>query len=166
METRILISKALSAILGSLGGGSEIDTAAIAAGNYTGPHALGGVFGGPVVPFARGGVVTKPTMFAFAKGTGLMGEAGPEAIMPLSRGPDGRLGVKAQGGGTTVIIENHSDSQAQVQQSQDGSGNDIIRVIVGQAVGKVNSEIMRGGSTFKAISQTFGVSRRGVPVGG
>jgi lambda family phage tail tape measure protein len=51
--------------------------------------------------FARGGVVSRPTMFPFANGIGLMGEAGPEAIMPLKRGRDGRLGV-AGGGGVNV----------------------------------------------------------------
>ncbi|MCJ2011223.1 phage tail tape measure protein [Methylobacterium sp. J-076] len=58
--------------------------------------AKGGVFrGGRVTPFAAGGVVAAPTYFPMANGTGLMGEAGPEAIMPLRRGPDGRLGVAA-----------------------------------------------------------------------
>lgn len=55
--------------------------------------------------FARGGIVDKPTLFPFAKGTGLMGEAGPEAIMPLRRGRDGNLGV-AGGGGTTNVVVN------------------------------------------------------------
>ncbi|WP_349632278.1 hypothetical protein [Nitratireductor sp. GZWM139] len=50
---------------------------------------------GNVVPFANGGVVNRPTVFPMANGAGLMGEAGPEAIMPLRRGPDGRLGVSA-----------------------------------------------------------------------
>jgi hypothetical protein len=55
----------------------------------------GGVFaGGGVIPFANGGVVTRPTLFPMAGGrTGLMGEAGEEAIIPLRRGRDGRLGV-------------------------------------------------------------------------
>jgi lambda family phage tail tape measure protein len=44
-------------------------------------------------------VVDKPTMFRYGGGLGVMGEAGPEAIMPLQRGPDGKLGVSAQGGG-------------------------------------------------------------------
>ena len=48
-----------------------------------------------IVPFAQGGIVDKPTIFPFANGTGLMGEAGPEAIMPLTRGADGKLGVEA-----------------------------------------------------------------------
>lgn len=58
--------------------------------------ANGGVFsGGHVQPFANGGIVSSPTLFPMANGAGLMGEAGPEAIMPLRRGPDGRLGVSA-----------------------------------------------------------------------
>ncbi len=53
--------------------------------------------GGRIVPFAAGGVVAAPTYFPMGRDTGLMGEAGPEAIMPLSRGADGRLGVRASG---------------------------------------------------------------------
>jgi lambda family phage tail tape measure protein len=55
-----------------------------------------------IVPFAKGGIVDRPMIFPFAKGIGLMGEAGPEAIMPLKRGPGGRLGVEASGGGVQV----------------------------------------------------------------
>jgi tape measure domain-containing protein len=47
-----------------------------------------------IVPFAKGGIIGEPTIFPLANGTGLMGEAGPEAIMPLKRGPSGRLGVE------------------------------------------------------------------------
>jgi lambda family phage tail tape measure protein len=60
----------------------------------------GGAFSaGRVRAFASGGVVGGPTLFPMRGGTGLMGEAGPEAILPLERGPDGRLGVAARGGG-------------------------------------------------------------------
>jgi TP901 family phage tail tape measure protein len=67
-----------------------------------GIFADGGVFGGgSITPFANGGVVNEPTMFKFSQGgamqNGLLGEAGPEAILPLRRGPDGRLGVDASG---------------------------------------------------------------------
>ena len=64
------------------------------------PFANGGAFTqGRVMPFARGGVVSQPTYFPMRGATGLMGEAGPEAVMPLRRGADGRLGVAAAGGG-------------------------------------------------------------------
>lgn len=69
------------------------------------PFEKGGSFSqGRVMPFARGGVVAQPTGFAMRGGRGLMGEAGPEAIMPLARGPDGRLGVQAGGGGRPVTV--------------------------------------------------------------
>lgn len=59
----------------------------------------GGVFdSGRVQPFASGGVVSSPTYFPLSGATGLMGEAGAEAIMPLQRGPDGKLGVASGGG--------------------------------------------------------------------
>jgi len=67
--------------------------------------AKGGAFvQGQVMPFARGGVVSHPTTFPMRGGTGLMGEAGPEAIMPLTRGPDGSLGVRALGAGQPVTV--------------------------------------------------------------
>lgn len=53
--------------------------------------------------FADGGVVSRPTYFSTGGGLGVMGEAGSEAIMPLARGPDGRLGVRGGGTGSTVV---------------------------------------------------------------
>lgn len=71
----------------------------------------GGVMqGGRLTAFAKGGVVDSPTLFPMTTGVGLMGEAGPEAIMPLSRGPDGRLGVQVAGGAASeppVQVHNH-----------------------------------------------------------
>lgn len=70
------------------------------------PFAQGGAFSaGRVMPFAQGGVISQATAFPMRGGTtGLMGEAGPEAILPLSRGPDGRLGVRGAGGGGPVHV--------------------------------------------------------------
>lgn len=90
------------------------------------PFAAGAGFAqGRVMPFAQGGVVSSPVSFPMRGGArGLMGEAGPEAIMPLTRGRDGRLGVQASGGGerpvqvvmnvTTPDVEGFRRSQTQI----------------------------------------------------
>lgn len=72
------------------------------------PFANGAPFSqGRVMPFANGGVVNSATHFGMRGGMGVMGEAGPEAIMPLARGPDGKLGVRAgSGGGSPTIVMN------------------------------------------------------------
>jgi phage-related minor tail protein len=68
------------------------------------PFAKGGAFAqGRVTPFAHGGVVASPSVFPMRGGIGLMGEAGPEAILPLARGADGRLGVQAGGVGARAV---------------------------------------------------------------
>ena len=59
---------------------------------------------GKVTPFAKGGVIASPSYFPLGNGLGLMGEAGAEAVLPLSRGPDGRLGVAGGGGGVQVTF--------------------------------------------------------------
>ncbi len=72
---------------------------------FPGPkEAKGGVYSNGIRQFKKGGIVDAPTYFPFAKGVGLMGEAGPEAIMPLKRGKGGRLGVEGGGGSTTVNV--------------------------------------------------------------
>ena len=72
--------------------------------------AKGGVFAGgqQLTAFARGGVVNRPTVFPFSRGVGLMGEAGPEAILPLRRGRDGRLGVEMNGAGAAPAAQDHA----------------------------------------------------------
>jgi lambda family phage tail tape measure protein len=85
-------------LFGGLFGGAGV-------GSSLGKSAMGNVFdqGRIIHPYALGGIfsdiVTRPTMFPMANGAGLMGEAGPEAIMPLKRGSDGKLGVSGAGGG-------------------------------------------------------------------
>ena len=68
--------------------------------------ANGGVIdaGNTIKQYARGGIVNKPTLFPMANGMGLMGEAGPEAIMPLKRGANGKLGVQSSGGVGNIVV--------------------------------------------------------------
>jgi lambda family phage tail tape measure protein len=74
--------------------------------------AKGGVVaGGEIRKFATGGVVSSPTLFPLAHGIGLMGEAGPEAVMPLTRGSDGKLGVAAGGASATTVVNFHITTQ-------------------------------------------------------
>ena len=84
-------------------------------------NAKGNVFsGGNIVPFADGGIVNSPTLFAMNGGTGLMGEAGPEAIMPLARSADGSLGIRGGGGMSVTVniatpdVQSFAQSQNQV----------------------------------------------------
>lgn len=86
--------------------------------------ANGGVFNeNKIVPFARGGLVDKPTLFPMANGMGLMGEAGPEAIMPLRRDASGRLGVEASGGGTSIVV--NVDAQGTNVQGDEGKSRQL-----------------------------------------
>lgn len=95
------------------------------------PFADGAPFSqGRVMPFAQGGVISGATTFPMRGGMGLMGEAGPEAIMPLSRGSDGRLGVRAQGGGAVTVNMNISTPDAQsFQRSQGQIAAQMARVL-------------------------------------
>jgi len=87
------------------GGGSaasSIDTGALLADVFVDIMAKGGAYNNGVRAFAKGGtftnrIVSQPTMFRFADGVGMMGEAGAEAIMPLGRDSQGRLGVRYEG---------------------------------------------------------------------
>jgi len=99
----------LLGMFGGGGGGADLSGGAMSAGLY----AKGGVFPGRVLADYHNQVVDRPTVFAFARGVGMMGEAGPEAIMPLRRGADGRLGVSAPtDGGSTHIHFNISTPDA------------------------------------------------------
>lgn len=86
------------------------------------PFANGAPFSsGRVMPFADGGIVSQATHFGMRGGMGVMGEAGPEAIMPLARGPDGKLGVRAGGsggGGPTVVMNITTPDVAGFQRSR------------------------------------------------
>ena len=129
--------------------------------------AKGGVFDGGVQPFASGGVVNSPTFFKFASGggfkNGLMGEAGPEAILPLKRGSDGKLGVSMNGsGGSNVVVNVHEapGTQARVQQGTDAQGNLTLDIVVEQIEGKMAANLARGRSQIgSTMENVYGLNR-------
>jgi phage-related minor tail protein len=82
-----------------------------------------------VKPFAAGGVIGTPSYFPMAGGTGLAGEAGPEAIVPLQRGADGRLGIAAQGGGGTVNIHIATPDAESFRRSESYLTGQIARAV-------------------------------------
>jgi hypothetical protein len=164
--------------IGELFKGGSDGTGAGGDGFYTNPqagYALGGTFG-----FARGGsftnsVVHERTPFHFKNGNhfsrGEMGEAGPEAVMPLRRGPDGSLGIMSHGGGgggggqnVAVHVNNYSDGKARVQESRAPDGSRVIKVIVDQAVKETARSIQAGGIVGDAVEGQYGVQRaNGLP---
>lgn len=146
----------------ALTGGAPVGSLDYGPGAFPITNAKGGVYDAGLTKFAQGGaftnsIVNEPTMFKFAQGTGLMGEAGPEAIMPLKRDSSGNLGVRSDGGGgnVEVVVNNYSTAQAETVETVDSRGNRKIEVIVGDMTA---SEITRNGSSSqKAIRGTFGL---------
>jgi tape measure domain-containing protein len=138
-------------------------------------NAKGGVYdeyGKAAAAFARGGTFTNQivdgsTRFRFASGAGfapgIMGEAGPEAIVPLTRGPDGRLGVSTYGAasaGTTavyIIIQNYTNEEVRTEESSDASGNQIRKIIIGAVKESIGS-----GEMDKPMASRYGLRAQGV----
>lgn len=129
----------------------------ISGGGYVFGSAKGNIFeGGNLIPFARGGIVNRPTIFPMARGAGLMGEAGPEAVMPLTRLAGGDLGVRSVGGGggeVTVNIINNAGAQVTQTQKETPRGLEID-VMIDQLVAKKLSQ--RGSSSNRTIRSNFG----------
>jgi phage-related minor tail protein len=122
--------------------------------------AQGGVYNAGLRTFAKGGmftnsIVSSPTLFKFAQGAGLMGEAGPEAIMPLKRDSQGNLGVRSgnSGGNVDVVVNNFGSEKATTKETTDSRGNRKIEVIIGDMVA---SEVSRSGSPVQqSLSNSF-----------
>ncbi|EJV5393407.1 phage tail tape measure protein [Salmonella enterica] len=109
MEARIAASKLLGSVLGMFGagasaGGSTPSGAYSSAALSVIPNADGGVYRSAGLSQYSGSIVNRPTFFAFARGAAVMGEAGPEAILPLRRGANGKLGVVAAGSGGMTMF--------------------------------------------------------------
>lgn len=173
-----LVGSAASYLGGSAAGGNGLAAGSAgaassnlgaSAGGYSGsyfPQALGGAWSGGVQMFADGGaftntIVSKPTAFGMANGkTGVAGEAGPEAIMPLTRTSSGKLGVMAMGGGgagsTQINVEVHIDGEGNASSSADAPGYDLfgkeLAAFVEQKYQQMrNKDMGQGGVINKAI---------------
>ncbi|ENP0329087.1 phage tail tape measure protein [Enterobacter hormaechei] len=113
---------------GGAGASASTGTAVSSYGSSFQFNAKGGVYDSPSLSAFSNGIVRNPTMFAFAKGgAGIMGEAGPEAIMPLTRAPDGSLGVRAVGAGGGQSVS----SAPQVYITIDSNGNTQTQATTG-----------------------------------
>ncbi|MGE3992130.1 hypothetical protein [Pseudorhodoplanes sp.] len=176
---RIQIRNTLLAGAGALMGGNSVSAGGGVIGSLFGGgtgylHNPGGYSGAFPRPFAKGGVFTnsifdRRTLFSFADGgrfgLGQMAEAGPEAVMPLRRGPGGRLGIDASGmasGGNvqiTVINQTGTPAQASVRRlpSRRGGGQNY-QVILKEAVRDVLREDLRGnGDIARDMADRFGL---------
>lgn len=154
-----LLQKFLSSLGGSSGSLSTLgsgtaaglnvnafDTSSMVGSNTAGftMNAKGGAYDSPSLSAYSGQVLNKPTFFAFASGAGVAGEAGPEGILPLSRGSDGKLGVSAFGGGSggdsgtaiTIVDQRTAKESQPVQTSTgtDSSGKKFISVLIRDTV--------------------------------
>lgn len=154
---------------GFMGGGSAAAGSAsnaFSGGAYSGLsfNAKGGVYDSPSLSAFSGQVVSSPTFFAFAKGAGVMGEAGPEAIMPLTRSADGSLGVRALttrqpeissiagGGAPQVYIEiNDSGTSSQSSSGYEQFGSEIGRFIESKYRELIQKDLGQRGAITNAI---------------
>lgn len=126
--------------------------------------AHGSVYEGGVRMYGNGGVVTRPFAFKTRGGMGVMGEAGPEAIMPLRRGPDGKLGVAAAGGGgggdvSVVVNDMRSSAGSHPVETESKKGPNGQRMIAVTIRDQVRSQ-MKGGKFDAAMNQSYGVGRK------
>lgn len=157
----MIIKPFADAILTGLSGpgGAAIPAGGQGGGNTLLPNAKGNAFdSGNIRRFATGGIVSSPTMFGFGKGkTGVMGEAGTEAILPLSRGSGGDLGVKASVTPVTVNIINQNGSDVTTQETSGPNGQRTIEIMIRQKV----REGIANGSYDRVMANSYGVSRKG-----
>ncbi|WP_275076902.1 phage tail tape measure protein [Providencia rettgeri] len=115
------------------------------------PNANGGVYNTPGLNAYSGQIVSKPTLFPFARGAGLMGEAGPEAILPLRRGIDGKLGVIAASGNRGEGVNQTFHISIQNDGSNGEMGPDAVKKIlnlVEQKTKQVITKERRDGGSF------------------
>ncbi|EPO6695727.1 TPA: phage tail tape measure protein [Pseudomonas aeruginosa] len=157
---RIAQNKFITSLISSMSGSSNGVISAI--GSYFTANAKGGVYSSPSLSAFSNGVYNSPQFFAFAKGAGVFGEAGPEAIMPLTRAADGSLGVRAIGSGgaksaggntfqinTNVTVTAGTTSQSVTSDTNDNYAMQLSKMIADVARGVIAQESQPGGIIWR-----------------
>ena len=173
IATRQAASGLLSSLAGSalgayFGGGAAAGAGAGSFGSSIGSaitaNAKGGVYDSPSLSSFSNQVHDKPQMFAFAKGAGIFAEAGPEAIMPLTRTAGGELGVRALGGGggvaggntynfpVSVSVQTTGDAGSGTQEDTTQAGRKIQQVTKAEAEAAIARGVQPGGAIWRAIN--------------
>lgn len=163
IATRQAASSILSSIASAYGGGGASFGSSI--GSAITANAKGGVYDSPSLSSFSNQVHDKPQMFAFAKGAGIFAEAGPEAIMPLTRTAGGELGVRALGGGgggggggntynfpVSVSVQTASDGGNATQEDTTQLGKGIQQAAKTEAETAIAKGLQPGGSIWRLIN--------------
>ncbi|PUV56431.1 phage tail tape measure protein [Cronobacter sakazakii] len=155
-----LLGGIVGGVAGSASGGANAGTAIQNYGASFQFNAKGGVYSSADLSRFSGSVVDTPTFFAFAKGAGVMGEAGPEAIMPLTRDATGRLGVKALGSGTqggagvsvSIGTINFTGGTGGAQGNANAAGA-VANQITGAIIDTINTQLRKPGTPLWNATQ-------------
>lgn len=166
MITQMMLLKAIEGGLKYIGFGSSSGNSG-PVGPVINENAKGNAFYNGIQKFANGGaftnsIVSRPTMFAyggaFGSSAGVMGEAGPEAVMPLKRDSSGRLGVQGNQSNVSIVVNNNSsNAQATATSKTDSFGNRQIEIMVADMVNKAIST----GKTDGAMRNAYNIRRAG-----
>lgn len=154
-----------SSVFGAVGSGAAASSGTAIAdyGSNFQFNAKGGVYSSSDLSTYSGQIVDNPTFFAFAKGAGVMGEAGPEAIMPLTRAADGSLGVRAVNGAGAggdmapkvyITIDSNGNTSAQAPSGLEQFGADVGRFVDQRYKQNVMRDIRPGGDIWNAMKGT------------
>lgn len=159
-----LAGSALGAYFGGGAGAGATSFGSDIGGSIT-ANAKGGVYDSPSLSSFSNQVHDKPQMFAFAKGAGIFAEAGPEAIMPLTRTAGGELGVRALGGGgggggggntynfpVSVSVQTTGDSGTATQEDTTQLGKGIQQAAKTEAETAIAKGLQPGGSIWRVIN--------------